>query len=190
MKVNMKKIFWMIVVLAAMQVGGKAQQVAVKTNLLYDATTTLNLGCEVAVQKHFTVDVSGNYNPWTFSDDKSIKHWLVQPEVRYWILEAFNGHYIGVHGQYADYDIAGQKLPFGMKSDFCYDGNAYGGGISYGYHLYLSPRWNVEFTIGAGYTYFEYDKYTYPKGEEKIGRFRNNYWGLTKAGISIVYIIK
>ncbi|WP_106829988.1 DUF3575 domain-containing protein [Parabacteroides pacaensis] len=186
----MKKIFLTLFFLAAVQVWSHAQRVAVKTNLLYDATTTLNLGCEVALQKHLTIDVSGNYNPFTFSDDKSIKHWLVQPELRYWILEAFNGHYIGLHGQYGDYDIAGQKLPFGMKSKYCYDGFAYGGGISYGYQLYLSPHWNVEFTVGGGYTYFEYDKYNYPKGQQKLGKFRNHYWGLTKAGISIVYIIR
>ena len=54
----------------------RSQVVAVKTNTLYDATTTLNLGVEVACNKHLSLDISGNYNPWTFSDDKSIKHWL------------------------------------------------------------------------------------------------------------------
>ena len=71
-----------------------------------------------------------------------------------------------------------------------YNGNAYGGGISYGYQLYVSPRWNVEFTAGFGYLHFEYDKYAFPRGDAPIGKFRNEYWGLTKAGISIVYIIK
>ncbi len=60
----------------------------------------------------------------------------------------------------------------------------------YGYQLYVSPRWNVEFTAGFGYLHFEYDKYAFPRGDAPIGKFRNEYWGLTKAGISIVYIIK
>lgn len=53
---------------------------AIKTNALYWATTTANLGFEVGLSKKLTLDVSGNYNPWKFSDHKQIKHWLVQPD--------------------------------------------------------------------------------------------------------------
>ena len=48
---------------------------AIKTNALYWATTTANLGFEVGLSKKLTLDVSGNYNPWKFSDHKQIKHW-------------------------------------------------------------------------------------------------------------------
>ena len=96
----------------------RSQVVAVKTNTLYDATTTLNLGVEVACNKHLSLDISGNYNPWTFSDDKSIKHWLVQSELRYWLHERFNGHFFGVHVLYADYKVAGKTLLNVMKSDY------------------------------------------------------------------------
>lgn len=168
----------------------RSQVVAVKTNVLYDATTTLNLGVEAAFNRHLSLDVSGNYNPWTFSDDTSIKHWLVQPELRYWPYERFNGHFVGVHALYADYDVAGKSLLNVMKSDHAYDGNAYGGGISYGYQLYLSPHWNVEFTAGVGYVRFKYDKVPFPANEETPLRYRNDYFGPTKLGISIMYIIK
>ena len=50
---------------------------AIKTNALYWATTTANLGFEVGLSRKLTLDVSGNYNPWKFSDHKQIKHWLV-----------------------------------------------------------------------------------------------------------------
>ena len=39
---------------------------AIKTNALYWATTTANLGFEVGLSKKLTLDVSGNYNPWKF----------------------------------------------------------------------------------------------------------------------------
>ena len=29
--------------------------------------------------------------------DRKWKHWLVQPEGRYWFGSAFKGHYVGVH---------------------------------------------------------------------------------------------
>lgn len=186
----MKKLGLILFALFFLHAYGYAQWIAVKTNLLYDATATFNLGFEAALQKHVSVDVSGNFNSWTFPNDKSLKHWMVQPEVRYWLHEAFNGHYLGLHAHYADYDVAGIRLPAGMKPDYCYDGYSYGVGLAYGYQLYLSPRWNVEFTVGGGYTYLEYDKYDFPKEEGwSLGKFRNKYWGLTKAGISIVYLI-
>lgn len=186
----MNKIYILILIALCSLFGAQAQQVAVKTNVLYDATTTLNLGAEVALTKHVSLDISANYNPWTFSDDKSIKHWLVQPELRYWLFERFNGHFLGVHALYADYDIAGKKILNVMKSGYAYDGHAYGGCISYGYQLYLSPHWNLEFTAGLGYIYFDYDKTAFPTKDEESLRYRNNYFGLTKLGISIMYIIK
>lgn len=167
----------------------QAQRVALKTNLLSDATTSPSLGVEAAVHPHISVDLSGSYNGWTLGGGKSLKHGLVQPEARYWIHECFNGHYFGLHAHYMNYDFGGIKLPFGMDKRHAYDGNAYGMGISYGYQLYVSPQWNIEFTLGGGYTYFEYDKYNFPRTGDKIGKFKNQYWGLTKAGISIVYIL-
>ena len=69
---------------------------AIKTNALYWATSTPNLGFEVGLAKKITLDVSGNYNPWKFGDDRQIKHWLVQPELRYWLCERFNGSFFGL----------------------------------------------------------------------------------------------
>ena len=48
-------------------VGARCQKVAVKSNLLYDATATINLGIEFCLAPKWTFDVSGNYNGWTFS---------------------------------------------------------------------------------------------------------------------------
>lgn len=186
----MNKIFIVFLICLCAGTGVRAQVVAVKTNLLYDATTTLNLGVEVALNKHLSLDLSGNYNPWTFSDDKSLKHWLVQPELRYWFLERFNGHFLGVHGLYMDYDMAGINLLSVMKSKNAYEGNAYGGGLSYGYQLYLSPHWNIEFTAGVGFVSFKYNKTPFPSDEEKGPKYRNDYFGPTKLGVSIMYIIK
>ena len=39
---------------------------AIKTNALYWATSTPNLGFEVGLAKKLTLDISGNYNPWKF----------------------------------------------------------------------------------------------------------------------------
>ena len=68
-----------------------AQNVAVKSNLLYDATATINLGVEIGLAEKWTFDLSGNYNPFQFSDNKKWKHLMAQPEVRYWTCRKFGG---------------------------------------------------------------------------------------------------
>ncbi len=171
-----------------------AQQIAVKSNVLYDATSTINLGMEFGLGKKFSLDVSGNYNPWVLNKEKrsKIKHVMAQPEFRYWFCERFNGHFIGVHGIYAFYNVGGVKIPLlpaGLK-DHRYQGWAAGAGIAYGYQWVIGKRWNLEATIGAGWMYTRYDKYQCVE----CGRFRGsndfNYFGPTKAGLSFIYIIK
>ncbi len=96
-----------------------AQKWAVKSNLLYDATASINLGVETALAKKWTFDLSGNWNPFEFSDNKKWKHWFVQPEVRYWTCNRFGGHFFAAHlwgGQYNVGNISG--LPDFLGTNF------------------------------------------------------------------------
>ena len=70
-----------------------AQQWAVNTNGLYWLTGTPNIGFEYGFHKNMSVALSGNYNPFTFKDNRKMKHWLVQGEYRYWLSETFKGHF-------------------------------------------------------------------------------------------------
>lgn len=123
---------------------------------------------------------------------RKVKHWMVMPEFRYWLCERFNGHFFGIHTGFAEYNISGVRIPFQNKStqEHRYEGWATGIGISYGYTWILGKRWNLEANIGAGYIYTKYDKYEC----KTCGRFKGNqkkhYFGPTKAGISLIYIIK
>ena len=69
----------MLAILLASVNSSLAQKWAVKSNLLYDATATINLGVEAALGPRVTLDISGNYNPWEFGDARW-KHWLIQPK--------------------------------------------------------------------------------------------------------------
>lgn len=189
------KFLVMVALMLTLSTGMHAQEksyympgFAIKTNALYWATTTLNLGFEVGLSKKFTLDVSGNYNPWEFSDNKQIKHWLVQPELRYWLCERFYGHFFGLHAHYAEANVSNLNM-FGLGHDR-YQGNIYGGGISYGYQWILNKRWSMEATIGVGYARIDYDKYNCGECGNKIGKGHKNYVGPTKVGLSIIYFIK
>ena len=72
-------------------------QVAVKTNVAIDAVAIPNLGVEVGLSKKLTVDIPFYYNPWKYSDNKMLKLVMVQPELRYWLCDKFNGHFFGFH---------------------------------------------------------------------------------------------
>ena len=74
----MNKLYLLLVFLLPTFIDIQGQVVAVKTNVLYDAITTPNIGAEVAFNKHWSVEASGYYNGWTFSSDKSFKHWMIQ----------------------------------------------------------------------------------------------------------------
>lgn len=169
-----------------------SQEMGIKNNLLYDATLTPNLGLEIGMGKRYTLDTNVGWNPFTFSDKKSIKHWMVQPELRYWFCEKFNGTFMGLHAHGGEYSLARVKLPFGwMKQlrDARYEGYFVGGGISIGHQWILGNRWNLEASIGAGYAFFDYDKYPCPDCGPKIKSDTYNYWGVTKATFSIIYIL-
>ena len=90
-----KKLCLLVILLTAGS-AVKAQNAAIKTNLLYDATATVNAGIEFGLAKRWTLDLSGNYNGWDINGHKW-KHWLVQPEFRYWFCDRFARHFLGFH---------------------------------------------------------------------------------------------
>ena len=95
--------------------GGRvfAQKVAVKTNVLYWATTTPNLGFEFGLGKKTSLELFGGYNPWNLDkgENKKMKHYLIQPEFRYWLCERFQGHFFGLHAGFSEYNVSGVRLP-------------------------------------------------------------------------------
>lgn len=167
---------------------GNAQNIALKTNLLYDATTTLNLGVEVGLSSKMTLDISGNYNPWKFNDFR-LKHGLIQPEVRYWTCEKFNGHFFGLHGFYGSFNVGGLPFNSNMKHNR-YQGSLFGGGVSYGYQWILNDYWNLEASFGVGYARLRDKKYPCAECGEMLKDRHQNYFGPTKVAVSIIYVIK
>lgn len=177
---------------------GKTNWLAIKTNMLYGAyAMTPNLGVEIGLGRRTTLDLSGSYNWFNLNGNnnknKKRVHWMVQPEFRYFLCERFNGHFFGVHALYSQYNIGGHELPLLLgkgSANFRHEGWAMGGGVTYGYQWMLGKRLNMEFSAGLGYVNLRYDKYDCPKCGSKIDTENKNYFGPTKAAISLIYIIK
>lgn len=173
-----------------------AQDIAIKSNLLYDATATINGGVEMSLSPRWSAELTGNLNPWTFSDGKRWKNWSIQPEVRYWFCDALAGHFIGAHLLGGRYNIGGVSLDFDfLGTDFSklkhnrYQGWFAGAGIAYGYSWLLGKHWNLEAEIGFGWTYTRYDRYPCAECGTKLDHDRpHNYVGPTKAAVNLVYV--
>lgn len=190
---QLKRILFVLTVTLTLSNTLMAQKVAIKTNLLYGATTTPNLQLEFGLSKKSTFDIGGGINWFDFNDNKKFKHLLVQPEYRYWFCEAFNGHFLGVHAHGAQFNVGNIDIPVGRLDTFKnrrYEGSLFGGGLSWGYQWVVSPRWNFEVNLGGGYAYIDYSEYCWKECGEKLSSGKHNYWGVTRAGLSLVYFIK
>lgn len=157
-----------------------AQTVALKTNALYWLAATPNLEGEVALGQRTTFDILGAYNPWTWKDDKKLRFWLVQPELRHWLCGKYEGHFFGVHAHGAQW--------YGSFNDKRRDGWLAGGGITYGYDWMLSNHWNLEAAIGVGYARLWWKESDRLPCVKEVFNKHKDYWGVTKLSLNISYL--
>ena len=193
----MKRIILLLAIVSASVFQSvRAQDVALKTNLLYDGFLTPNLGLEFKLAPKWTLDLTGQLNAWTLSNDRRWKHWLVQPEARRWFCDAFGGHFVGMHLLGGQYNVGGidTGLNF-LGTDFSIlknrrvQGWAVGAGIAYGYAWVLGRHWNLEAEIGLGYVYTRYDVFPCATCGQKLETDKpHHYVGPTKAAINLVYV--
>jgi hypothetical protein len=165
----------------------KAQNFALKTNVFYDATATVNLGAEIGLAPRWTLDISGNYNGWKVKDHLW-KHAMVQPEARYWFCDRFQGHFLGFHALGGVYNTSLNILKKEPR-DERYQGWGVGAGIAYGYAFALGRHFNLELELGGGYIYTQYDLYECEGCGRKVKEdVPYHYVGATKGAINLVYV--
>lgn len=169
--------------------------VAIKTNLLYDCGLNPNLGIEFGLAPKWSLDISGQINAWTVSG-KRWRHWAVQPEARYWLCERFQGSFLALHAIGGQFNVGNVNnnwkpifLGFDDLSTRRYQGWMAGAGIAYGYAWVLNKHWNLEAELGLGWIYTKSDVYPCAECGTAIQKNKaHNYAGLTKAAVSIVYL--
>lgn len=189
-----KKFFLLLLLSFGAVVGAKAQDVAIKTNLLSDAFLNANAGVEIGLAPRWTLDLSGEYNGWTVKERKW-KHWLVQPEARYWFCDRFAGHFLGFHAVGGQYNVGNFNRDFSFLNKTYFSKNrraqgwAAGVGIAYGYSWILGKHWNLEAELGVGYVYTNYDVFECKDCGRRVSSDNDrHYVGPTKAAINLVYV--
>lgn len=165
-----------------------AQKVAVKTNMIHAAALTPNLAVEIGTGKKTSLDLYGGYNWFDLRDSKKWKHWIVQPEFRWWFCERFNGSFIGVHLHGGEFNVGGVG-PFTTIKNNRYEGYYYGAGVSYGHQWILGNRWGFELELGLGYARMEYEKYGCRRCSPMTDEGHYNYFGPTKIQASFQFFL-
>lgn len=155
---------------------------SLRANLLRWATTTPDIGIEWKINPLFGIQINGSWGPWKW-DNKNRHYalWEISPEVRYYIKKNKNA-YIGVIYKIGEFNY---KL-----SETGTQGKIMGGGITGGYKLKLNDVLSLDFSLGLGYLYTDYEKYSVTNGicicKEKGTK---NWWGPVSAGVTLVWKI-
>lgn len=171
----------------------QAQDWRLKTNLAYWATATPNIAAETRLSQKWSMDLSAGWNPFTFSDNKKLRHIAIQPELRYWSQCPFKGHFLGANLLYSHYNAGGVHFPFGIFPELKerrFQGDLGAVGFVYGYDWSLgkSNRWSLETAIGLGYGITRYTKYRcHGKCASEMEKKTKGMLMPTKIAISLVY---
>ena len=191
---KMKKFGFLIFILLFYCIPASSQKLAIKNNLVWDATLSPNLAVETALGKNTTLDLYAAANLWQFDGgNKKFQHILVQPEFRLWTCERFNGSFFGLHAHWATFITRGLDLPAGMLpalKENAYEGYLWGAGLSYGYQWILGKRWSFEATVGAGYARIHYKEKPCTRCATVREEGNKNYFGPTKFGLSFIYFFR
>ena len=161
-------------------------RLSVGTNLLYWALMAPNIAAEYYFPNS-RWSVSGTFTmPWWKRKSKhqyyQIRQYLVEGRYRIKTMSSEAGHFLGANIHGGVYDLENRKTG--------YYGEFVGTSLLYGYKLFLNKKMALEFTIGGGYIYTNYDKYT-PMDNcyVYLSTHKTHYWGITKAGVSLVWSI-
>lgn len=160
----MNKIRYLGIVLFLILYAGEAfgQKMTVSTNILgYLDLGTLNAGISYAVGRHWSIDASAAYNPWTFNKGKPQKQFQHRRQsysagARFWPWHVYSGWWIMGEMQYQEYNYGG------LFTDRTEEGDCLGIGLSAGYTYMLHPDVNIEFGIGLWGGAKRYTAYTCP----------------------------
>ena len=178
-----------------------AQTVAFRTNMLYNATLSPNLGMDVRLDSSWTAGINVGFNAWDIDKQKNMKwrHLLVSPNVRHYFnlkrdslhRYSMSGRYMEINAIYSHFNVGNVKFPFGLyKSvrDRRLQGDLLALGGKYGYAWILARDWRVEAEAGVAVGYAWFKEYECPHCGNYLGE-GDRIFLLPQLGINVVYII-
>ena len=170
---------------------------SIRTNLLLDGIAAPNVGFDVAVSDHWTLGASfalkawPRWFAWDWDSDKA-SHWRffsVEPEVRWWRTQPFDGWFAGADFTYTHFNIGDVTFPLGLYKDFRdfrLQGSWWGGGLFAGYSWRIGRRWRIEAEAGISGGMAAYDKYDCPHCGSLLGAERRGV-AVPRLGVNLAW---
>lgn len=183
---------------------------ALKTNLLYDAVTALNLSLEVPLVYGLSLNTDFAF-PWWNAGPYGNKYamqvlsagaqlrWWFAPQPKYWndtkVRNGFFRQRDALTGHFAALGASAGKFDIQWGRNFgCYQCYFKEISISYGYSFPVSKHLNMEFELSMGYMGIDFQHYIPTDNWEVLLKDNNkagtlHYWGPTRLQVSLVYPI-
>lgn len=171
---------------------------ALKTNLLWDAASVINLAAEIPIGNRFSV-VGEVVYPWwrNHPNNLTLQIESYHGELKYWLGERsrenrLTGWSFGVYGGVGRYDVQ-------IFSEEGAQGDFYDLGAHIGYSHSIAKNLYLEYTLGLGYISTNYNDYYMAYDTEEFGTIKvisypwmNNKLSSvlpTRLGVSLVWHI-
>ncbi len=167
---------------------------ALKTNLLFDAITAVNLEIEVPIGSRYSVAAEWIF-PWWLTDSRQRCFELLcgTVEGRYWLgkqrteEDQLLGWAVGLYAGCGYYDLEWDGK--GRQGE-----NVIAGGVSGSYAHLIGEHLRLEYSLGLGMLTTKYRKYEAEKCDNewillRTERGRTNWFGPTRARISLVWML-
>lgn len=186
----------------------KAQDISVRTNLLWDGLAEPNLGVEFELSRHFTLGGNVGLKSWPRWlawdwDVQNPVHWrnfVVAPELRFYFDEfdkkkgkVFEGAFIGTDILYTHFNVGQVTFPFGLYPqvrDHRLQGDLWGLGLFGGYAWRLKDsRWRVEVEGGVAVGYHAAGVFECEHCGAQVGESRGVVL-VPKLGVNLAFDVK
>ena len=169
------------------------RHVALRTNLLYDATLSPNLGFDVRVDSAWTVGLLAGVNAWDIdkAENKKWRHMFFSLRARKFRKNLFEKGYYEGDLIYSHFNVGNIKFPFGLYSavkNHRLQGDLVALGGKYGYSWILARDWRIEAEGGIAVGYAWFKEYDCPHCGTFLGN-GDRIFLLPQLGINVVYII-
>lgn len=154
---------------------------ALRTNLIYAASASANLGFDFAIGRHFSLGANLGLKAWPrwwigdwdAENPTRWRHLLVAPEFRWWPSEVFSKWFVGADLVWSHFNVGGVKFPLGTiypaVRDNRLQGDVWALGIFAGYSWWLTKHLRLEVEAGVAAGYYAAEKFECVHCGAKVG---------------------
>ena len=174
---------WLAFMLTVLfSLSAKAQDVALRNNLLYDVTLTPNLGAELHFDSLRAATLHVGWNAWDIDKEQNKKwrHFIIAPGLRRYRATVCDtlgymrrSQYLEANLIYSHFNVGNTKIPFGLYDDVRHhrlQGDLIALGAKYGWQWRISPLFLFEAEAGLAVGYAWFKKYDCPHCGTYLGR--------------------